>query len=165
MLLCPGVSWCIDILLSFASCYVCHQLTPGDIDVQHAANGTDDEHVSVTYYQDGKAKKVKARSVVVAIGGWVARNIVSDLPTSIENAYSQFHHSPILVVNVALRNWRFLEELGIAAGRWFDGWRRTPWPEPAADLPEVAKPGFWLTTVGWRRHYRQIDPAEVPCRA
>ena len=65
--------------------------------------------------------KVKAKTVVISIGGWVARNIVSDLPEPIVQAYGQFHHSPILVVNIALRNWRFLDKLGISSGRWFKG--------------------------------------------
>ena len=51
----------------------------------------------------------------------MARNIVSDMPTPIEEAYREFHHAPILVVNVALRNWRFLDHLGISSGRWFEG--------------------------------------------
>ena len=57
----------------------------------------------------------------MGIGGWVARRIASDMPAEISEAYTQFYHSPVLVVNVALRNWRFLERLGIAAGRWFEG--------------------------------------------
>jgi spermidine dehydrogenase len=91
------------------------------IDVRHAGTVGDADRVDVTYYQDGKAMRVKAKTVVVSIGGWVARNIVSDMPERIAAAYSQFYHSPVLVVNVALRNWRFLNELGIAAGRWFEG--------------------------------------------
>jgi spermidine dehydrogenase len=46
------------------------------------------------------------------------------MPEPIREAYSQFYHSPILVVNVALRNWLFLEKLGITAGRWFEGFGR-----------------------------------------
>ncbi|MCH8250162.1 MAG: NAD(P)/FAD-dependent oxidoreductase, partial [Proteobacteria bacterium] len=91
------------------------------IDVSHAGAAENADHVNVTYYEGGQVRKVRAKSVVVSIGGWVARNIVSDMPESIVDAYSQFYHSPILVVNVALRNWRFLDKLGIAAGRWFDG--------------------------------------------
>jgi spermidine dehydrogenase len=94
------------------------------IDIQHSGSADTAEHVNVTYHQSGKVKSVKARTVVVSIGGWVARNIVSDMPDPIIKAYEQFHHSPILVVNVALRNWRFLDKLGIAAGRWFDGFGR-----------------------------------------
>jgi len=91
------------------------------IDVSHAGTAEKADYVYVTYHQGGKNRRVKAKTAVVSIGGWVARNIVSDMPKPIEQAYSQFHHSPILVVNVALRNWRFLDELGIGAGRWFEG--------------------------------------------
>jgi spermidine dehydrogenase len=82
------------------------------IDISHAGAAEDADHVNVTYYEGGQVKKVRAKSVVVSIGGWVARNIVSDMPEYIADAYSQFYHSPILVVNVALRNWRFLDKLG-----------------------------------------------------
>ena len=37
------------------------------------------------------------------------------------DAYNEFHHGPVLVVNVALRNWRFLNKLGISSARWFEG--------------------------------------------
>ncbi len=89
--------------------------------VSHAGSLESSDHVNVSYHQDGKVKKIKAKTVVMSIGGWVARNIVSDIPEPLEEAYSQFYHSPILVVNVALRNWRFLDTLGISSGRWFEG--------------------------------------------
>jgi len=91
------------------------------IDVSHVGPAESSDHVNVSYYRDGKVSRVKAKTVVVSIGGWVARNIVSDMPAPIVEAYRQFHHAPILVVNVALRNWRFLDRLGISAGRWFEG--------------------------------------------
>jgi len=91
------------------------------IDVSHAGPAGSAEHVNVTYFQHGKVNRVKAKTVVMSIGGWVARNIVSDMPAAIRQAYSQFYHSPVLVVNVALRNWRFLDKLGISSGRWFEG--------------------------------------------
>ncbi len=91
------------------------------VDIRHDGPPDDAKHVNVTYYQSGKLRKVKAKSVVVSIGGWIARNIVGDMPAPIREAYSQFHHSPVMVVNVALRNWRFLDKLGISSGRWFEG--------------------------------------------
>ena len=97
------------------------RLSSTAIDVSHEGPADTADIVNVSYHKDGQVMRVKARSVVMAIGGWVARNIVSDLPAPIEEAYSQFYHSPVLVVNVALRNWRFLDRLGIAAGRWFEG--------------------------------------------
>jgi hypothetical protein len=57
----------------------------------------------------------------MGIGGWVAQKIISDLPKPILKAYDQFYHGPILTVNVAVRNWRFLDKLGISSGRIFEG--------------------------------------------
>ena len=91
------------------------------IDISHAGTAQSADHVNVSYYHDGKIKRIKAKTVVSSIGGWVARNIVSDMPKPITEAYQQFYHAPILVVNVAVRNWRFLDKLGISAGRWFEG--------------------------------------------
>jgi spermidine dehydrogenase len=58
---------------------------------------------------------------VLALGSWVAKHIVTDLPSEYRAAFDQFLYGPILMVNVALRNWRFLDKLGFAAARWFDG--------------------------------------------
>jgi spermidine dehydrogenase len=91
------------------------------IDVSHVGPAATADRVGVTYIEDGKVRRVKAKTVVMSIGGWVARGVVSDMPDPIREAYSHFYHSPILVVNVALRNWRFLDKIGIAAGRWFEG--------------------------------------------
>ena len=89
--------------------------------VEHDGPPHSSEHVLVTYVRDGKPYRLKARGVVMASGGWINRSIVRDLPGEHMEAYKQFHHSPILVVNVALTNWRFLYKLGITACRWFDG--------------------------------------------
>ena len=91
------------------------------IDVSHSGPAERSDHVVVTYHKEGKVSRIKAKAVVMSIGGWVARNIVSDMPAPIEEAYDEFHHAPILVVNVALRNWRFLNTIGISSGRWFEG--------------------------------------------
>ena len=91
------------------------------IAVQHEGEAEASEYVNVTYYQDGQVKKVKAKSVVMGIGGWVAQKIIPDLPEPLVKAYDEFHHGPILTVNVAVRNWRFLDKLGISSGRMFEG--------------------------------------------
>ena len=86
------------------------------MDVRHKTGG-----VEITYLSNGKTEKVSAKSAVMATGGWVSRSIVQDLPENIESSYRQFNHAPVLVVNVALNNWKFLEKLGFAAARWYDG--------------------------------------------
>ena len=91
------------------------------IDISHVGPADSAKHVNVSYQENGVVKRIKAKTVVSAIGGWVGRNIIKDLPAAISEAYKEFHHSPILVVNVAVRHWRFLDKLGISSARWFEG--------------------------------------------
>ena len=91
------------------------------IDVRHAEGAESSAYVNVSYSQNGNVKQLRAKTVVCSIGGWIAKRIASDMPDDTRQAYSQFHHSPILTVNVAVRNWRFLDKLGISSGRWFKG--------------------------------------------
>src|SRR5207245_697497 len=79
------------------------------------------EHVNLVYEKGGRLYRVRARGAVLAIGSWVAKHIVTDLPSEYRAACDQFLYGPVLMVNVALRNWRFLDKLGFAAARWFDG--------------------------------------------
>ena len=91
------------------------------IDVCHEGPVDSADYVRVSYYRDGEVRSVRAKAAVLSIGGWVARHIVSDMPEEIATAYEDFHHGPVLVVNVALRNWKFLDRLGISSARWFEG--------------------------------------------
>jgi spermidine dehydrogenase len=89
--------------------------------IEHDGGPANAEFVSVIYIKGSKAYRLKARSVVMAGGGWTTKNIVRDLPTQHRDAYSQFYRSPCLMANVALRNWRFLYKMGITGFRWFEG--------------------------------------------
>ena len=75
--------------------------------------------VTVTYQRNGKIYQVKARGVVSAVGGWVNRHIVKDLPEEYIQAYDQFVHGSNMIINVALTNWRFLARLGISGCHYF----------------------------------------------
>ncbi|MGH9613344.1 MAG: NAD(P)/FAD-dependent oxidoreductase, partial [Bryobacteraceae bacterium] len=90
------------------------------ISVQHEAPDKS-KLVNVVYTRDGKLYRVKARSVIMAGGSWTTKHIVKDLPAAQREAYAQFHRAPCLVANVALRNWRFLDKLGIGEFQWFEG--------------------------------------------
>ena len=79
-----------------------------------------DKRVEVTYEQRGKLFKVDAGRVVMASGGWINKHLLMDMPTDLRAAYEQFAYAPALIVNVALRQWRFLYDLGVTACRWFD---------------------------------------------
>jgi spermidine dehydrogenase len=76
--------------------------------------------VEVIYEQGGQLWRAHARGVAMASGGWINRHILADMPPDLEAAYAQFSHAPALIINVALRQWRFLYGLGITAFRWFD---------------------------------------------
>lgn len=89
--------------------------------VEHEGEPASAQHVSVTYQDPTGVSQVKAKGVVMAGGSWMTRLVVRDLTEDYKLAYQSFHRSPMLVVNVALTNWRFLYKLGLTGGRWFDG--------------------------------------------
>jgi spermidine dehydrogenase len=78
-------------------------------------------HVDVVYEKGGHLYGVKAKAAILAIGSWIAKHIARDLSADYKDALTNILHGPILSVNVALRNWRFLDKLGISAARWFEG--------------------------------------------
>ena len=91
------------------------------VSVKHEGSPATADWLSIAYAKGGQMYRVKARSAVVAGGSWTAKHIVKDLPAAQTEAYAQFHRSPCLMANVAVRNWRFLRNLGITGCRWFDG--------------------------------------------
>ena len=91
------------------------------VHVRHARSPRGGERVQVTYTVDGKPYTVWARGVVMASASGINRYIIRDAPPEILEAWRHFHYASMLVVNVALTNWRFLYKLGITACRWFSG--------------------------------------------
>jgi spermidine dehydrogenase len=89
--------------------------------LKHDGEPEKSESVTVVYTRGGKTYRVKARSVVMAGGSWTTKHIVRDLPDDRREAYSQFHRSPCMLANVAVRNWRFLYKMGISGCQWFEG--------------------------------------------
>jgi spermidine dehydrogenase len=97
------------------------RLSSTAIAVQHDREPSKSNSVSICYLKEGKIYRVKARSAVLAGGSWTTKHIVRDLPESHRRAYAEFHRSPCLMANVALRNWRFLYKMGMSGCRWFEG--------------------------------------------
>ena len=89
--------------------------------VEHAGDPASAPHVDVVYLRRGKLHRVRARRVVMAGGSWTTQHIVRDLPRSHRDPYAQFYRSPCLMINVAVRNWRFLYDMGMSGCRWFEG--------------------------------------------
>lgn len=97
------------------------RLSSTAISVHHDGEPGKSSSVTISYLKDGKLYRVKARSAVMAGGSWTTKHIVRDLPESHRKAYAEFHRSPCLMANVALRNWRFLYKMGMSGCRWFEG--------------------------------------------
>jgi spermidine dehydrogenase len=97
------------------------RLSATAVRVSHEGTPSGAERVEVVYEKGGLLYRVKAKGVVLAIGSWVAKHIASDVSADYQDALARIPHGPILTVNVALRNWRFLDKLGISAARWFEG--------------------------------------------
>ena len=79
------------------------------------------KRVIVTYLRDGKLYKVRAKGAVVCGQQHANRHLCRDISPEYREAMNAFHHAPMHTVNVAVRNWKFLEKLGIASARWFEG--------------------------------------------
>ncbi len=79
------------------------------------------QNAIVTYEKGGRLFRVQARAVVLAGGSWASKHIVRDLPAEKREAFEHFFHSPVLVMNVGVRHWRFLYDVGLTAARWNQG--------------------------------------------
>jgi spermidine dehydrogenase len=91
------------------------------VSVKHVGEPERSQAVQILYTNGGKLYRVRAKSVVMAGGSWTTKHIVRDLPAVCQQAYAQFHRSPCLMANVAVRNWRFLYKLGLTECQWFEG--------------------------------------------
>ncbi|WEK00224.1 MAG: FAD-dependent oxidoreductase [Candidatus Sphingomonas phytovorans] len=89
--------------------------------IEHDGTPATAGSVIVTYIKDGQLQKVRAKSVLTATGGWVTRRIVRDLTPEFTQAFGDLRYGPVMVVNVAVRNWRWLAKLGLPAVRSFSG--------------------------------------------
>ncbi len=91
------------------------------VSVIHEGAPESAKNVVVTYLRGGRLFKVRARAGILCGQQHVNRHICRDISPEYREAMNAFHHAPMLTVNVAVRNWRFLERLGIASARWFEG--------------------------------------------
>jgi spermidine dehydrogenase len=136
--------------------------------VEHMGEPRKADYVSVLYYKEGRVCRVKAKSVIMAGGGWITKHVVRDLDEVRRTSYDQFIYAPYMVANVAVRNWRFLYKLGISQCEWFEGFghlvsvRKSATfgvdsPTVGPDLPTVltflvdySKPGLPAVVQGQR---------------
>jgi len=84
--------------------------------VTNVPNGS----VEVIYARDGRLYKTTAAGAVMANGAWTSQYVVADVPQGHRDAFADFVRAPMLVVNVALKRWRFMYDLGITAASYRD---------------------------------------------
>lgn len=91
------------------------------VDVRHDGDPESAKRVQVSYLDNksGEVKYVTGKTVIMAGGQWMNRHVVRDAPSDLLDAMGTFQHAPMLVANVAVRQWRFMEKLGITSARWF----------------------------------------------
>ncbi len=91
------------------------------VSVEHDGPPNRTGAVNVLYLKSGNLYRIRARTVIMAGGSWTTKHIIRDLPAPHREAFAQFHRSPCLMANVAVRNWRFLYKLGITGCQWYEG--------------------------------------------
>lgn len=89
--------------------------------VVHEGKPAKAKSVRVTYDNEGKLRSVRGKAVICAGQQHANRRICHDISPEYREAMNAFQHAPMLVINVALRNWRFLDKLGVSGVRWFNG--------------------------------------------
>ena len=95
------------------------------VNVVHEGPVKKAKKVRVTYLKDGKMHLVRGKHVVMGGQQHMNKRVISDLPKAHKEAMDQFMHAPMMMVNVVLRNWRFMDKMGVSAVRWFGddmGW-------------------------------------------
>ncbi len=98
------------------------------VNVVHEGPVNKAKTVKVTYLKGDKMRYVRAKHVVMGGQQHLNKRVVTDLPRAHKEAMDEFMHAPMMVVNVALRNWKFMDKMGVSAVRWFGddlGWFMT----------------------------------------
>ncbi|MDQ2840996.1 MAG: NAD(P)/FAD-dependent oxidoreductase, partial [Acidobacteriota bacterium] len=91
------------------------------VSIKHDADPEKSSWVNIDYTRAGGFYRVRAKSVIMAGGSWTSKHVMRDMPQGCRDAYAQFHRAPCLMANVAVRNWRFLYNLGLTECQWFEG--------------------------------------------
>lgn len=80
---------------------------------------------TVIYVKGGELFSVEAKTVIWAGASFTGKHVIENLPGEYLSAMQKFPRAPMLVVNVALNNWRFLYRLGYTACSWQGGFGYT----------------------------------------
>jgi len=123
------------------------RLRAAAVRVAHTGPDRAKSSVTVDYVQsDGVVCRVRARGVVVAAWGMVAKHIVPELGDDQRQALDDYRYCACLYINVALRHWRPIAEIGASSMQLPGGY---------CTWMEVADP---LSVGDYRPRYRPDSP-------
>ena len=91
------------------------------VHLDHDPEAAGRKPATITYVKGGKLYSVRAHTVIWAGASFTAKHAVKNLTPEYREAVEKFPRSPMLSVNVALDNWRFLYKLGYSACSWRGG--------------------------------------------
>ena len=91
------------------------RLSSTGIRARHLGEPLTAKEVEVTYLRDGRPYTVRTRGVVMACFNAIVPYLVPDLPESQKAALHMAVRKPLMVTNVAIRNWRAFQKLGVSS--------------------------------------------------
>ncbi len=91
------------------------RLSSTAIRARHLGDPLTAKEVEVTYVRDGRPYTVRTRSVVMACFNAIVPYLVPDLPAAQKAALHLAVRKPLVTTNVAIRNWRAFQKLGVSS--------------------------------------------------
>ncbi len=91
------------------------RLSSTAIRARHLGDPLAAREVEVTYMRNGTPQNVRARGVVMACFNAIVPYLVPDLPEAQKAALHLAVRKPLVTTNVAIRNWRAFEKLGVSS--------------------------------------------------
>ncbi len=85
------------------------------VNVRHNGDPATADEVSVSYMNGGRLQKVTGKAVVLACWNMMIPYLAPELPDTQKEALHYGVKGPLVYTNVAVRNWRAFEKLGVSA--------------------------------------------------
>lgn len=85
------------------------------VNVRHLGELPTAKEVQVSYVREGKVLTARAHAVVMACFNNIVPHLVPDLPEPQKTALRMAKRKPLVIVNVAVRNWRAFSKLGVSS--------------------------------------------------
>ncbi len=92
------------------------------VNVEHESDATAADKVSIAYVQNGQAKQVRSKHVILACYNMAIPHLCPTMPEEQREAQSKLVKMPLVYSNVAFNNWRAWKKAGVglvqSPGRW-----------------------------------------------